>query len=113
MVADIADEHELSTGRRQEGIFFGALSFAVKSSSGFGHLVAGLSLDAIGFPRQVRVEEVPEDQRRMLAWIFCGFLLVLGTVSVATARRYALTRERHAEIVRELERRRSERAAPA
>ena len=31
MLADISDEHELRTGRRQEGIFFGALSFSGKA----------------------------------------------------------------------------------
>ncbi|NBQ12477.1 MAG: hypothetical protein EBU29_10655, partial [Gammaproteobacteria bacterium] len=39
MMADIADEHELATRRRQEGIFFGALSFSGKGASGIGNLV--------------------------------------------------------------------------
>lgn len=107
MMADIADEHELSTHRRQEGIFFGALSFSVKSSSGAGHLIAGLAMDAIAFPRQVTVAEVAPETIRSLGWIFCGFLLVLGTFSVTLVSRYRLTRKRHAEISAELGRRRA------
>ena len=35
-LADIADEHELATGRRQEGIFYSARTFARPSGSGGG-----------------------------------------------------------------------------
>ena len=40
-LADIADEHELQTGLRQEGIFYSARTFFSKLTTGFGHLIAG------------------------------------------------------------------------
>ena len=60
MMADVADEHELQAGERQEGIFFGAVAFSAKATSGFGTLIGGVGLDVIGWPRGedvgVRVE---------------------------------------------------------
>lgn len=47
MVADIADGHELATGKRQEGIFFAAVSFANKTTTGLGSLIGGVGLDLI------------------------------------------------------------------
>lgn len=47
MVADIADGHELATGKRQEGIFFSAVSFANKTTTGLGSLIGGVGLDLI------------------------------------------------------------------
>ena len=41
MLADITDEHELETRRRQEGIFFGSLSFSGKASAGIGNWTLG------------------------------------------------------------------------
>jgi len=48
ILADIADEHELKTGRRQEGVFFAAAAFAVKFVMGFGYIVGGPLLDYVG-----------------------------------------------------------------
>jgi glycoside/pentoside/hexuronide:cation symporter, GPH family len=48
LLADIADEHELETSLRQEGVMFAAAFFAAKFISGFGYLVAGPFLDLIG-----------------------------------------------------------------
>ena len=48
IMADIADEHELASGRRQEGVFFAATTFALKFIMGFGYMVAGPLLDFVG-----------------------------------------------------------------
>jgi len=52
MIADIADENELETGRRQEGIFFSTRTLASKFTTGFGHLLGGVAIDHfILFPK--------------------------------------------------------------
>ena len=51
MVADVIDEYEYNTGKRQEGIFFAASSFSAKATSGVGNIVAGFALDLIAWPR--------------------------------------------------------------
>jgi GPH family glycoside/pentoside/hexuronide:cation symporter len=51
LLVDIADEHDLQEGRRQEGALFAAFSFASKLASGIGPLYGGAVLDLIGLNR--------------------------------------------------------------
>ena len=108
MLADIADEHELTTGRRQEGIFFGANAFAAKSASGIGHQVAGLGLDAIRFPTQLAPGVMPDPEVVRGLGILAGpGVGVLALVALAVLAGYRLDRHRHAEIALALDRRRA------
>jgi len=98
MLADIADEHEITTGRRQEGMFFGALSFSSKASSGFGHLIAGLMLDLIQFPTDAVPGSVPEELLRNLALVYGPAVLILVFMACYAISRYSLTRDQLVEI---------------
>lgn len=109
MLADVADEHELETGRRQEGVFFGALSFSGKSAAGIGNWVAGLGLAAIAFPLQAAPGEVAARTVTQLALIYGPGMLLLMAVGIVVLARYSLTRERHVEIRSALAQRRSRR----
>ena len=60
MIADIVDEHELLTQRRQEGIFFAAVAFSSKCTTGLGNVFAALLLISLTGRRE-RVS----GQRRM------------------------------------------------
>ena len=111
MLADIADEHELETGRRQEGVFFGALSFSGKSAAGIGNWIAGLALAAIAFPLKAAPGEVDPWIVTKLALVYGPGMLVLMVIGIAVLSRYSLTRERHQAIRVELEQRRGSRAA--
>jgi GPH family glycoside/pentoside/hexuronide:cation symporter len=106
MLADVADEHELTTGRRQEGVFFGALAFAVKASSGLGSFLAGLGIDAIGFPAQASPASVDGGQVQALGILYAPGIALLAIVAIAFLARYRIDRARHAEIARELAARR-------
>jgi Na+/melibiose symporter-like transporter len=105
MMADIADEHELDTGRRQEGIFFGALLFAVKATSGLGQFVAGWGLDLIDFPLRAEPGTVPTATTDALAILYGPGIAFLAVLSVIVLTRYRITNERHAAIVAALARR--------
>jgi GPH family glycoside/pentoside/hexuronide:cation symporter len=112
MMADVADEHELSTGRRTEGIFFGAVSFSGKLSSGVGTLLGGLGLDLISFPRGsnvVSAADVAPATIVELGVIYGPVVAGFGIVSVWCYTHYHLDRARHAEIIEEL---RGSRTAP-
>ena len=98
MLADIADEHELSSGRRQEGIFFGALSFSGKAASGVGGWLAGVLLATIAFPRQAAPDAVAGDTVLLLGLIAGPGVFLLTLVGLWIASRYTLDRLRHAEI---------------
>ena len=102
MLSDVIDEHELHTGRREEGLFFAARSFATKASYGLGSFFAGIGLDIIRFPQGASPETVPDDAVLSLA-IFSGpvmFILFAATVMISS--RYPLTLARHGEITRKI-----------
>jgi Na+/melibiose symporter-like transporter len=105
MMADIADEHELDTGRRQEGIFFGALLFAVKATSGLGQFIAGWGLDLIEFPLRAEPGSVPSHTTDALAILYGPGIAFIAVLSVLVLSRYRITTARHAEIVAALTRR--------
>jgi len=115
MMADITDEHELETGRRQEGIFFGAISFSAKGTSGLGNLVAGVGLDVIAWPRGADIRsaaDVAPETIVSLGILYGPMVGVFAIVALWCLSHYDLTRERHAEIQAELaERRRLKREA--
>jgi Na+/melibiose symporter-like transporter len=102
MLADIADEHECDVGRRQEGIFFGALSFSGKAAVGGGSMIAGFGLSLIAFPLQVSPDQVgPEMALRLgiLAGPGVAGLMLIGSVLMF---RYDLSKDRMFEIQGEL-----------
>jgi Na+/melibiose symporter-like transporter len=102
MMADIADEHELLTGRRQEGIFFGALTFAGKSASGLGHGIAGLGIDWIDFPTQAVPGTVATHKIVSLGILYGPGIAILAVIAISLTAGYALNRERHALVVEQL-----------
>jgi len=112
MMADIADEHELRTGTRNEGIFFGALSFAAKSTSGLGSLIAGLGIDVIGFPTQADPAAVPADKVVSLGVLYGPGIALLAVAAIAVLSRYPIDRARHTRTSAALERERARRTDP-
>lgn len=106
MFADIADEHEIETGERREGVIFAARSFVLKATGAVGVFVGGMLLDLLAFPRGAAAGTVPDDVIWNLGLVqgpatsvftMFGLFLYLG---------YRLDRARHAEIMLELDRRR-------
>ena len=99
MLSDSIDEHELHSGKREEGLFFAARSFATKASYGLGSFFAGIGLDVIHFPRAATPENVPADAVLNLA-IFSGpVMLILFVATVVISNRYPMTADRHREIM--------------
>lgn len=109
MLADVVDEQELKTGRRQEGVFFAAVSFAGKATSGLGGLVAGVGLDMINWPKgdaiQTAADVDPEIIAR-LGLLFGPGVALFGLAAVWLYTRYRLDRDTHAGILDELRTRR-------
>ncbi len=104
-LADVTDEHELLTGRRQEGVFFAARSFFSKLTSGLGHLLAGIAIDVISFPVGAQPGEIDADTLFDFG-IVAGPLTVLpALISMLFYVRYRIDQPRHQQIRRELDRR--------
>jgi GPH family glycoside/pentoside/hexuronide:cation symporter len=104
MMADAADEHDFRFGVRREGIYFAGLSFSVKVTAGIGVLIAGIALDAIGFPtawiaaHPHSVVSLEPLTLRNLGLIAGPMPAVITAVCIAITSLYRIDRKRHAEI---------------
>ncbi|MCR9183991.1 MAG: MFS transporter [Halieaceae bacterium] len=99
MLSDSIDEHELDSGKREEGLFFAARSFATKASYGLGSFFAGVGLDIIRFPRSATPDTVSQEAVLSLA-VFSGpVMLILFVATVLVSNRYPMTGRRHQEIM--------------
>ena len=113
MVADVVDEHELQTRQRQEGIFFSAISFSNKVTTGAGTVVAGFALTLIDWPTGNAIQsatDVPAVTVAWLGWIYGPIVSGFAAVSIYCYSKYGLNRARHQEIVIRLKEMRAERA---
>jgi GPH family glycoside/pentoside/hexuronide:cation symporter len=112
MLGDIADQDEIQTGLRREGLFSSLLSWVDKAGNSLGTFITGFILVWIGF--QNRPEGVSKDviihQTESTLWLM-KFSYVLAPAIGAAAtiwfiRRYALTQTQMYKIKDELARRR-------
>jgi Na+/melibiose symporter-like transporter len=105
MMADVCDEHEHLTGRRQEGAFFAAVAFSAKATSGFGAVIAGWALQLISWPVGTNIRtaaDVPPETLVNMGIVYGPLIASLGFISVWFYTRYNLTPRRHAEMLVEL-----------
>lgn len=110
MVADIVDEHELKSGKRQEGIFFASVSFSGKFTTGIGNVVGGIALDLISWPRGVAIQtaaDVPAETIIWLGLVYGPIVAGFAVLSVWCYTKHRLDRQRHREIVAALAERRA------
>lgn len=117
MLADTADEHEWLFGVRREGLFFSGLILSYKAASGVGGLIAGVALDAIGFPTDLAARGpgfvVPAEVIHRLGLISGPLPAMLVAIAPLFLFGYRLTRKRHAEIIALLEERHGDAAGAA
>jgi Na+/melibiose symporter-like transporter len=104
MLADVADEYELKTGRRNEGVFFGAQLITYKATSGLGKFVSGIALSLIAWPTsaEIAANGVSEDKIFWLAMTYGPFVSIFAVLAVLCYSRYRLNAEDHARIVSSL-----------
>lgn len=106
-MVDVADEHELRTGNRAEGLIFSVRLFAVKASNGLGAVLAGVALEVIDFPQNARAAAlepgVVDGLMFMMGPLY--YLIVFGGLGFALL--YTIDRRRHEAILGQLEARRA------
>lgn len=110
-LADIADENELRSGRRQEGIFFSTSSFSLNFATGIGGLMAGIALDTIQWPRGTHIRtaaDVPADTLVNLGIVYGPCVVIFSVLTFWCYSNYGLNRARHAEILARLAAKRGE-----
>lgn len=103
MVADVVEESEVSTGRRSEGVFFAARTFALKIVSGAGIFSAAVLLSWIDFPSDAATGgEVTSEVLRRLGMVYVGSVGSLYAIAIFFYSRYRINRESHEGHLRSL-----------
>ncbi len=100
--SDIADEHEVATGERQQALVAGFLTLAIKTAGGVMALATGVYLDLIGFPKGVPVSEVPAVAITELACFVAAFCVVGAAGVGGVIRRLDVSLEKQLGINRRL-----------
>ena len=97
MIADIADEDQLQSGRRREASFFGAFYFGQQIAAGASVLLTGVLLDWYAGLVPGRLEQSGETVNRigMLYGLVPAALMIAAAVSLS---RYTLTKARVAAV---------------
>lgn len=98
MIADVADEHEVETGERKEGVFFAALAFAIKVPTGLGNALGGLLVGWVGLPVGAQPGTIDADALFRLGLAAGPIVAASFGVPLYLFTRFHLTRERHAEL---------------
>lgn len=102
-LADVADEHELATGRRQEGIFYSARSFVSKLTGAVGVFVGGIAIDLIGWPRGVERGDPVDPATVLELGLIDGPVAALPSlIAIYCYGSYAIDRAQHTGIQRAL-----------
>ena len=105
-LVDIADDHELKTGRRAEGVVFSVRTFAMKATGGLGGMIGGFALEFIGFPKDAQVGQLAEKTINGLLFINGPLYIGIFIAGVLFMMMYRLNQQRHQEILAVLEERR-------
>ena len=100
MVADVADEDEILSGERREGVYVGFFTFVRKMSGAVGVALAFFALDVAGFRPGT---QNPESVLWVLRGVTAGVPILFVIASMVAARGYPLDRHRHRAILDELE----------
>jgi Na+/melibiose symporter-like transporter len=111
-LADVADENELKTGLRQEGILYAARTFFQRVDTALGTLLAGWTLVLINFPAKAVPGQV---EQSALDGIGLAYLLTIipGTIAAAFYCMLRVTRSSYESTRSALEVERASRAAAA
>jgi Na+/melibiose symporter-like transporter len=95
MVADIVEDSELQTGRRNEGIFFAGISFIKKLSQGGGVMIASVVLSVAGLSQGGGIAAAGPDSITTLGWGYALSLLTAWTLMIVAVSFYRISRESH------------------
>lgn len=109
MMPDVIEYDELRTGMRREGIFYGLMVLLQKFGLAMGQLLMGVVLQWAGYISSEGSTNVVQPDSALFAMrLLIGpiptIILIFGMILTAF---YPITKEKHAEIVAELERRKT------
>ncbi|MEH6604699.1 MAG: MFS transporter [Pseudomonadales bacterium] len=103
MLPDVADEIQLSSGMRQEGILNSAMMLTQKVTFGLGAFFAGLTIDFAGFQGVTAIDDVTGTMLFRLAWVYGPGLACVTLLGAFVYSRYQLSEARYVEIRAQLD----------
>ncbi len=101
MIGDIADEVDLQSGKRQEGVLYSAVSFVQKVNTAIGSLTGGLTLWVLN----ITAETPTYDQAYSLFFVQGVIGPILLIIPILFFYFYSLDKKRHSEILMQLKER--------
>ncbi|WP_430428994.1 MFS transporter [Parasphingorhabdus sp.] len=107
MMADLVEQGEAKTGNRSEGLFFAAATFMRKFGEGFGIVIAGFILSAVGVAAGAQQGELSDETLWNLGAVYVPVILGLFLTVIGIISFYKIDRTKHEETLRELTARKS------
>ncbi|MFK7978317.1 MAG: MFS transporter [Halioglobus sp.] len=92
LIADLVDEQELKTQKRQEGIYFAASMFINKATTGLGALIGGIIIDLAGVQAGAAPGSVAESILTALGGFYTGVIGGFSVIAYWFYRRISLGR---------------------
>lgn len=108
MLADIADEHELETGIRREGVLYSVRAFTSKATAAFGTLFGGILLSLIEFPENATRGSIPPETIWKLGLIAGPATSIFSLLALGFYFMYKINFQRHQQIMIDLDKRRQQ-----
>jgi len=102
MMADLVEQGEAKTGNRSEGLFFAAATFMRKFGEGFGIVIAGFILSAVGVAAGATQGELTDETLWRLGAVYVPVILGLFAAVITIISFYDVDRGKHEETLREL-----------
>lgn len=107
LMADLLDEQELSTGLRQEGVFFAAGTFVLKATTGLGAMLAGIVIDIIGLSPGSEPGSIEPSVLQSLGWFTVTLTGGMAFIAFVFYSRIRMTRENQVLVKQQLAQRAS------
>jgi len=102
MIADVVEDSELRTGRRQEGLFFAAAAFIAKAVSGVGVFMSAMIVALIHLPARAVPGKVDPLVVRHLGEFYVPTAMGLYGLAVLFLLGYKISRSSHEDTLRKL-----------
>ncbi len=112
MIADLAEDIELRSGARSEGLLFSAASIIAKAVTGIGIFASSMILSLARFPENATPGSVPQSTLVHLMLIYLPFVVVLTATAVTSLSFYGISRKRHEQNLAALAARRMDTVTP-
>jgi Na+/melibiose symporter-like transporter len=95
MIADIAEDNELKTGQRSEGLLFSASSVIAKSVTGVGIFLSGVVLSVAHFPEKAQPGHVPQSILLNMMYVYLPLFISIQMIAIGCLFFYRITRQQH------------------